>query len=1227
MISHFAKFQSHDGHARYSLLILLLLVAISSRAQVDKATINGSVTDQSGAMISDAKITAVNSETGANFSAASNNAGIYQILALPVGHYTVHFAKPGFRALDRTGLVLETGQVAQVNVRLNMGTVSEKVEVVAGAPVLLDTETPTVGTIMQGKALEDLPLDINGGRDITMFIYSNVPTTNGGNWIGHIGGSQDKSKNVMVDGTDATSGLQGFVQDVGMEAVQEMNVQVSGISAEAASTGGGTVLLEMKSGTNKFHGSGYYYLENEALDANGWDNNFFGAQCAKGDASCRNTFRTPRDRFDDWGYSASGPIWKNHTFIFGDWEHYRNVTLSFAPNQTTVPTQAFMNGDFSALLGGPLQVTNSAGQTVTATDPCTGQPILSGQIYDPSAMFVNSSGVTCNVPFAGNIIPSNRISPVSQNIITNIYQKFYQPKGSGSILNFPTFTGNLGQTVDHIDLKLDHIINSKQRLAVSYNWWKLPYAGAGAPPNGLFSGGSTPGPFYSGLTQTQWDRSIRAQHFYTLSPTMLNSFSAVYNEHTADDSPPSPFDPAKVGIAGTNGKNFPIINFNDGTPGACGGQLNNNCGVNGFGEINIGEPFSDGYVQYNRLVSDTVSWVRGRHSFKFGGDFQARGMNSREDNGIRTYNFSNTTGGPLDPQIQNNVGFAFANFLLGDVQNASQSVGYLIHGRRKRTSLFASDDVKLTPKLTVNASLRWDFNFRFHETDGKWSNFDLNAVNPAWGGYKGAWTFANGGGSSFEKNQDYHEFGPHVGAAYQLRNNLVLRGGYGIFYSPLAFNQWNGVPFATTGGAFGFIGSNTFVNNSVDGVGFQWDAGYPGQSVFPARTSTQTFVNSGVAYTWPDALTMGRTQNWNAGAEYLISKDAVLSVNYLGNHGSDLHDGSTWPFNFPTQAAYLKLFNSGHVNDLITNPAQAAAAGVPYPYAGFSGYAYQAISPYPQVRSQFQQVQLANSDLAQSNYKALVAELRTHGGHGFTTDLSYTLSRSEGNASDSGAFVESWTTLYSQDPYNLKNLTHQVNDWNHTHEVKGYIDYDLPFGHGKKWATGWQGVDSYLLGGWTVGSEFNYHSGEPIWMIAAANQYPGWDAVFAQRTGASLHNSFRTLNLNWNPSACNCADPGSVYFNPAAYTSPAPGAFSPEKYSIQDSLRNWAYADEDISIVKRFSFGNDGRFHASLRGQFFDAFNRHRWGAPNTDINSPFFGHVTGVSGHRYGQLGARIEW
>jgi hypothetical protein len=1186
-------------------------------AQIDQATITGVITDAGGGVIPNVTVTAANVESGTKDHTLTNEAGVYQIRALKIGNYVVRFEKTGFTKIERTGLTLEAGQVAQVNASLVVGTVSEEITV-TNEPVLLETENATVGTVIAGRTMEDLPLDISGGRDITNFVFNTVATTTGGNYVGHITGSQDKSKSVMVDGTDGTAGFQGFVQNVGMEAVQEMNVQVAGMNAEGSATGGGTILLELKSGTNKLHGSAFYYLENEALDANAWDRDFFRGRCAPGDSACRDANRTPKNRLADWGFSAGGPIQKNKTFLFGAWEHYRQVQLSFAPNQATVPTQAFMNGDFSALLGGPLHLGNDPKNPI-AIDPCTGNPILSGQIYDPQAMFVNSAGVTCNVPFAGNIIPGDRITTTAKNIINKLYKNGYGPTNSGVINNFPAFTGVAGLGNEHFDTKLDHNISSAQRISVSYDWWNYPYTGQG----GLWqSGRSTAGPLSTGLTQTQVDQSFRIRHFYTFRPTMFNAFSIVYNQHRASDSAPTAFDASTVGISGTNGKNFPTINFGS--------------SVNGVGETNIGPPFSDGYVQYNRGVADTLSWVRGRHSFQFGGDFQGRGMNSREDSGLRTYNFSNTTGATLDPNIQPFVGFGFANFLLGDVQNGSQTVPYRLHGRRKRMGLYATDDFKVNRKLTINAGLRWDFNFRFHETKGQWANFDLNAQNPLWGGNKGAWTWAKNGSDSFEKNQDYLQFGPHLGIAYQLRSNLVVRGGYGINYTPLALNQWNGVPFATSGGAFGFIGSNQVVNNDPQAVGFQWDAGYPGKDRFPTRDITQTFVSDGVAYTWPNALHLGMLQNWNAGLQYQVSKDAVFSLTYLANHGSHLHDGSTWPFNFPTQAAYLKLYNSGHVNDVVSDPASAAAAGVPFPYPGFFGFAFQAIAPYPQVASFGRQVQIANSDLAVSYYRAMVAEIRTRGAHGLTADVNYTLSRSEGNASDVGAFAESWTTLWNQDPYNLKNLGHQVNDWNHTHEVKGYILYDLPFGTSGRWKTHSSALDRFVLGGWTIGTQLSYHSGAPMWAIANAVQYPGWDAVFATRNPAvSLSNQFKGFNPAWNPldpAQAGVTDPNSIMFNPAAYTTTPNGQFSPQKYSIQEDLRGWAWANEDVSIVKRFSFGQDGRFRASLRAQFFDVFNRHHWndpapGSPTVDPNSPFFGHVTSVSGHRFGQLGARIEW
>src|SRR5579864_8439438 len=367
-------------------------------AQVDKATINGSVTDPSGAFIVGARVTVTGVETGSRFTGETNEAGIYRVSALPVGTYSIEYAKNGFKKVVRSGLTLATAQVAELNVKMVPGAVSELVQVTT-APVLLDTETTDIGTVMTANSMKDLPLDINVsgvGRDITSFIYSNIATTEGGNYSGHIAGSQNVTKNVMVDGVDSTAGLQGFIQSIGMEAVQEMNVQISGVTAEAASTGGGTIMLEMKSGTNRFHGSGFGFLQNEALNANTWDN---------------NALHIPRqrNRFEDYGGSIGGPIRKDRAFFFGAYERFHNAQLTFAPDQNTVPTPAFLKGDFSALLGGPLMINGSQ-----ATDAC-GRPINKGEIYNPLNPVV-SGGNTCYQPFPGNIIPQSQLSPIAVNI-------------------------------------------------------------------------------------------------------------------------------------------------------------------------------------------------------------------------------------------------------------------------------------------------------------------------------------------------------------------------------------------------------------------------------------------------------------------------------------------------------------------------------------------------------------------------------------------------------------------------------------------------------------------------------------------------------------------------------------------------------------------------------------------------------------------------------------------
>lgn len=1179
------------------LLLMLLALMLPASAQVDVATINGTITDPSGAVIAGVKVTVTSVETGRQVDGVSNDLGIYNVPNLPVGHYSLRFEHKGFDAIERNGIQLQIGQAIGIDIKMKIGSEQQTIEVAADVP-LAETENPTISTNLAAKAMTDLPLDVSGGRDVTIFAYSVVPTTTGGNYSGHIAGSQDSTKNVIVDGTDASGGLQGFVQVIGMEAVQEMQVQTSGISAEAGGTGGGVLIMELKSGTNRYHGSAYGFLANTDLNANAWDSNYFQSQCAAGDKACHAAYGRPADNFKDWGVSSGGPIWKNRIFAFGDFERYKQQQLQYAQNQVTVPTTAFLDGNFSALLGSPINDPN--GNPVM--NPCTGMPYVVGQIFDPSTAEV-IGGSTCYTPFTGNSIPSSRFSSIAKQVVST-YQKDYVPTNDNVKNNFPAFVGVPSTINEHLDVKVDFNLTQKDHLVSSFNWWTLPIVNVGGPWQ---VGTTTGGPFSSGDFQRQENRAMRVQYTHIISPNLLNFASLAYNENAAADQPDQPVDPTQYGFSQTQGtRNFPVIHFN-GSP-------------EGITEQGIGMPYSDGYVFDTVIFNDAVLWTHGRHNFKFGGDIKGKQVNSRTSGGVETYNFSNTTNSPTDPNVQPLVGFAFANFLLGDVQSSNNNVEFLLHGRRKVFDLYAQDDWKLRSNLTLNLGLRWDVNAPFHEANGHWTNFDVNAVNPNWTPVKGAYVFGNGGGTTYETQQDLKQFGPHVGFTWAESRKLIVRGAYGVFYVPLGVNQFTGVPFGASGAAVGFIGTDNILNPSQNLPAFNWDTGYPGQPTYAPQTSALTDVSGGAVYVVPNTRTMGMTQNWNVGFQYGFTPKAVFSMNYLANAGRRLHDASLEPYNYPTLATYLPLLNSGHVNDYVDSPDTAAAAGVPYPYQGFAGYAYQAINPFPQLASAGQQLKYVGPPLGVSAYRALISEIETQAFHGLIADVSYTLSRAEGNVSDGGAYQEGPGTAYTQNPYNASQRAHDVLDYNMTHQVKGYMDYSLPFGHGERWVTGSKSLD-YVVGGWTIGAALHYNSGTPFSAIASTNDYPGWRAVFANiNPSVGLQNHFKHLDLN------NLSDSSNNFFNPAAFSNPSYGQFGNQP-TLYTRLTNWAYYSEDASIIKGHNFGPEGRIHVSLRAQFFDVFNRHHWGGPDMTINSPTFGQVTGVSGHRYGQVGARVEW
>ena len=378
------------------------------------------------------EVTATNPSTNISTHSKTNADGIYKLLNLPIGGYTLSFSKTGFTTLERKGIELHVRQVAEVNAQLAVGATTGTVTVVGSVPIL-QTETAAVTTNLTNQSVTELPLNVDGGRTLSKFMFSYVPGVEGDDYDSHILGSLSKSKEVMIDGTSAVAQIGGYLNESQppMESVEEFQVTTVGVRADEGRTGGGVFRYDLKSGSNQWHGSGLLYLHNEALDANSWSNNYHG-------------FTRPDDRLYDYGASFGGPILRNKTFFFAAWERYTFGNYGLGGLSSTVPTTAFLNGDFSALLDTTKPIGTDSG----------GHPVYKGAIIDPAT----------GLAFPGNVIPANRFSPVSQNIIA-IYKGQYQPLSPGLTNNnaMPSNVAPWSQS-NGLSIKLDHILNDKHRL-------------------------------------------------------------------------------------------------------------------------------------------------------------------------------------------------------------------------------------------------------------------------------------------------------------------------------------------------------------------------------------------------------------------------------------------------------------------------------------------------------------------------------------------------------------------------------------------------------------------------------------------------------------------------------------------------------------------------------------------------------------------------------------------
>ncbi len=1204
-------------------LLVLALAVLPAMGQVDRATINGTVTDGTGAVLPGVEIVAIHQETSIQHTGLTTDIGQYSILNLPIGTYTISFSLPGFSVYERTDFTVTTGQTARLNVTLEVGAITDTITISASSEIM-DTDTPLVSTTMQSDILSDLPFSFDGGRYIESFAYAVTPAVEGDNWESFLIGGAAFSKEVLIDGISATAQIQGHVGESSptMEAVEEFKVQTSGMSAEYGHTSGGVFQFTLKSGTNDFHGSAFYYFRNKSLNANTWMNNWRLAQ----DPGNSNYERAD-DSQNLLGFSAGGPIiipklydGRDKSFIFGAFEHYTREDFQLGAMNATTPIPAFLDGDFSALLTGETIGTDALGRDVEG-----------GQIFDPLTL-QQVEGSWVSDPFPGNIIPQDRFSATSQQIIP-ILRDQYAPMSN-------RLTNNMARTATNspwfhqtqLTIKGDHSFSDSNRLSGSLIWTQRPRMlvdqGGLWNPNDADGGG---GPLSRARKQIVKSRRATLSDNWTLKPNLINTLQVAFNRYINPSTATADLEGGNwsqdLGLDNTNMGNFPQTSF-----GAA---------VNGVWTTQIGYNSGGKYVANTYIVTDSVDWITGRHGIKFGGEFWYQQLNDPKYNDMTSYSFENwTTGHPKTP-YQDQVGFGFASFLLGDVDSASKNVAANQYGRRSYLAFYVNDDFKVTPKLTLNLGLRWDQSGPLWEKNGMWANFTSDVLNTNPNGYwpiepgvPGALDFATGPETNFEGDRAWNLFAPRVGFAYRITDKAVLRGGYGLFYSPMGIQSWSGIPYGT------YASPDMFGTDRVPTAGkttptFNWDDGYQGN--FQEANRDPNFLTWGMIAFDENTLKLAYTHQYNINLQYEFTPDTMVEFTFLGNDGRRLHAGFLRR-NQAERATWEAIPDPGA---WVSDEGSAGAAGVPYPFPGFSGYAGMAVLPFPQVAHcgwgwcPWSPLYYVASPLGESSYRSFQVNLTRRMASGIAANISYNYSTAKGNAQT--AFDENWNATGScsyqssctgiQDVYNLDESAGTVAPFDQTHVFKGLASFELPFGQGRKWLSNSSTWVDAILGGWQLTGIFRYNTGNPMGINPQVWQ-PGWTdppngAVYANIVD----------NPNWTTN-----DPGNA-FDPGNPSSPANTYFVKENFSrpgygelgngnrLYSDLRGFGWANEDIGLMKFWALTESARLQ--FRAEFLNILNRHHLQNPGIAMgNSATFGQVIDTTGGpRNIQLGLRLNW
>ena len=1127
--------------------IFLLLAAAGVGLLAQSAQVSGQVMDPAGQGVAEAAVTVTHEATQTRREVVSNADGLYLVPALTPGAYSIRVTKAGFKALDRKGVTLTVDTRSRVDLKLEIGTVSESIDVTENVGAL-QVDSPEISTTITQGQVQNLPLvQLGRVRVAAAFVYLTAGVQGhvridgqdnlaASNQI-RVHGSGTFQHEFWVDGLPA--GQMGQIGNFNesappVEAMREFKLQTSQLAAEYGHSAQAVTSFLLKSGTNGIHGSAFEYFRNDKLDARSW-------------------FATERavTRQNEFGVTVGGPVripkiynGRDKTFFFFSWTSSRRRGLDNF-NRIQTPTVGNLQGDFS-------DWRNAAGNMIP--------------VYDPATTTAATTGGFTRTAFPGNRIPASRIDPVAARIAA-----FFPAPNTAGTLNLGAFIGEKQLDPNIFTARGDHAFTTNHKLFFSFNSTAIPRLRLDSP---------LPDPLSSGILQDITSSLYRLGVDSILRPNLLNSFIAGVNlfRNKVDTVDPTRGWPAKIGLTGVPGAHFPILRFGDGYATAANGGINDN-------NDNV------------HMVKDTMTWTRGRSNWKFGGEYRWNHLNNRiltDTQGSLT--FSNlATALPAAPAGSGN---SFASMLLGEVATGTVRAPQIAGIRRSYTGFFAQNDYKFSPKLTVNVGLRWEFMGAPYEQWDRSSTVDLSRPNAAAGNRAGALRFAGEGtgrtGASTFVSRDYSAWGPRAGFAYAVSAKTVVRGGYGLYYAD---------NYLTVSGA-GFNPAGTFqtLDNGIT-PGFRLRDGFP-QNYPKEPVIDATLLNGqAAAYTEQSAAAMPRTQSWSFGFQHDLGRDLVVEVNYIGNHSTRQVAPQLANIN-QVEPRYLAL---GQVLTRNINSAEARAANIPIPWAGFNGSVAQALRAYPQYLT----LTSEQAKIAASSYHGGEFKIRKRFASGLSFEANHTWSKAIGlNAPGYQGFGGLDNVL--QDHFNLR-AERSLLSYDVPHAFVANYIYTLPFGK----TGGWRKT---VLGDWTVSGVHRYQVGYPL-QVSMNNLLPTFNRVLRPDLLAGANPSSGISNGDFDPGK------GSRITNAAAFASPVSGgnfrlgSMGPTR----GDLRQFPVIQEDFVVTKRFAVREQVRFE--IQAQMFNAFNRHRFVNFEPNFSSPNFGATRGTNLPRFIQLGGKVTF